>query len=352
MDLSQLTFAYQPRYPEDYRPGIGIIGCGGIVRGGHLPAYQKYGVNVVGVYDISPEAMAEVQKKFSVKHIFHSLDELLEHPEIAVVDIATHPAERVALIRQALAAGKHVLSQKPFAPDLATAHALVQEAEERGLRLAVNQNGRWSPAWRIATLLVQQGVVGEVLAVTHMFEMNYSWITGTAFDTIPHVAIYDYAIHWIDITRCWLEQKTVASVRAREYRTPNQPVASKACWGMWAEFVYEDGTSALLRGINCTPTRQNGHPFWLHGSEGTIRGSTLGNDFLELERAGVFIRYPLRGGWFPDGFAGTMGELLCAIAEEREPYNSARHNLLTLEMTLAACRSAKENVAAVALQKL
>ena len=43
-----------------------------------------------------------------------------------------------------------------------------------------------------------------------------------------------------------------------------------------------------------------------------------------------------------DGFAGAIGELLCAIADGREPYNSARHNLLSLESTLAACASADE----------
>ena len=44
-----------------------------------------------------------------------------------------------------------------------------------------------------------------------------------------------------------------------------------------------------------------------------------------------------------------MAELLSAIAEDREPYNSARHNLLSLELTLAACRSADANGAPVAL---
>lgn len=48
----------------------------------------------------------------------------------------------------------------------------------------------------------------------------------------------------------------------------------------------------------------------------------------------------LPGAWFPDGFAGAMGELLCAIAEDREPYNAAAHNLLSLHLTLEACRSA------------
>jgi hypothetical protein len=80
----------------------------------------------------------------------------------------------------------------------------------------------------------------------------------------------------------------------------------------------------------------------VHGSAGTIRGSVRrGSDFVELERDGATTRYQLRGEWLPDGFAGAMGELLSAIAEGREPFNSARHNLLSLQMTLAACRSAE-----------
>jgi hypothetical protein len=51
----------------------------------------------------------------------------------------------------------------------------------------------------------------------------------------------------------------------------------------------------------------------------------------------------------PDGFAGTMGELCSAIAEDREPFNSGRHNLLSVELTLAACRSAELDGAPVAV---
>ena len=48
----------------------------------------------------------------------------------------------------------------------------------------------------------------------------------------------------------------------------------------------------------------------------------------------------LDGVWFDDGFAGAMGELLCAIEEDREPENSARRNLPSLELCFAAVASA------------
>jgi len=49
---------------------------------------------------------------------------------------------------------------------------------------------------------------------------------------------------------------------------------------------------------------------------------------------------PLQGSWFREGFIGTMGELLCAIEEDREPSNSARENLKSLQFCHAALRSA------------
>jgi hypothetical protein len=48
----------------------------------------------------------------------------------------------------------------------------------------------------------------------------------------------------------------------------------------------------------------------------------------------------LGGSWFRDGFHGTMAELLCAIEEKRQPYNSARDNLESLAMCFAAVASA------------
>jgi hypothetical protein len=138
-----------------------------------------------------------------------------------------------------------------------------------------------------------------------------------------------------------MEGRAPLAVRAREYRTPNQPSEGKTPWGAWIEVEYDRGTSAMVRGVGCSETSRPSQPFWVHGTEGTIRGSVLGCDFVEVEKDGVFVRYQLEGDLHLDRFAGTMGELMCAIAEDREPYNSGRHNLLSLELTLAAVMSAE-----------
>jgi predicted dehydrogenase len=345
--------AYQPSFPKDKSLGIGILGCGNIVRNAHLPAYAKHGLKVVGVYDPSEAACLDAREKFGVA-IFKDPQELLRHPEVQVVDVATHPEPRFGLIMKALQAGKHVLSQKPLALTLQQAQSLVLEAKKNGVLLAVNQNGRWAPPWRLATLLIQKGVIGQVQSVTHFFDINFSWVPGTPFDKIPHFAIYDYSVHWIDIIRCWMEDKKALSVRARDFRVAGQPAQGAANWGLNVELEFEGGAQACIRGAGCSNSLQPGHPFWIHGSEGTLRGAVLNSkrsDFLQLEKDGSIHDFSLEGQWFNDGFAGSMGELLSAIAEKRQPYNSAEHNLLSLQITLAACQSADQDARPVTLEE-
>lgn len=339
----------KPHLPEPPLPGVGIIGVGGIVKQAHLPAYNRYGIPVVGVYDVNSAATEGVQEAFGVPTVYASLDDLLADPAVAVVDIATFPAARAELIHRALAAGKHVLSQKPLALDMETARGLVEAASRRGVTLAVNQNGRWAPAWRVATRLIDGGAIGDVISITHQIERSFRWTIGTHFEQIPHWAIYDYAVHWVDICRCWLAAKEPVAVRASDWRTPNQPASSLTPWGFGIEIKCADGTSASIRGVGNEPVADAGHPFVVHGTAGAIRGSVLGNDDVALVRDGTTTRYALDGAWFPDGFAGTMGELMTAIAEQRDPFNSARHNLLSLELTLAAVRSAELDGAPVAV---
>jgi predicted dehydrogenase len=352
--LAERSLEYRPSFPPRYLPGVGLVGCGDIARSWHLPAYGQYGVDVVGVYDPAPEATEGIRDRFPfVRRVFASLDELLADEEIEIVDVATRPDVRPQLIRRALDAGKHVLAQKPLALDVPAARRLVEEAEERDLRVAVNQNGRWSPPWRIATLLIEQGAIGDVIAVTHVLDRPLPPLVGTHFDEIEHFVIYDYFVHWIDICRCWLDGNTVEAVRALDYRTPDQPAEARSPWAAWVEIHYANGASALIRSVGEGRTDRPSCPFWIHGTEGTIRGSVLlGSDFIELERNGVRTSYTLEGAWYPDGFAGALAELVTAIAENREPFNSARHNLLSLQMTLAACRSAEEGARAVSLDEI
>lgn len=331
---------HRPAIPAQ-RPAIGVLGCGAIARSAHLPAYRQYGLRVAGAWSRSG---ADVSAFPEVGRVYASAEELLADPEVGIVDLATGPDGRLDWLRRCVAAGKHVLTQKPLvntAADLTALRGVLDEADAAGVRIAVNQNGRWAPAWRLATLLVREGAIGDVVGVTHLHDKPLPPIAGTPFDEVDHMLISDYLMHWIDISCAWLGSP-VRRVSASDARVPGQPEEAKNPWSATVSLAATSGATALLRVVGDVKAARDGVPFWIHGVEGTIRGSVLlGSDTLALEHAGAVTPYVLSGEWFVDGFAGTMGELMSALAEGREPENSARRVAGSVAVMLAATESAR-----------
>src|SRR6476619_4810298 len=83
-----LDLDYKPKIPQNKAMGIGIVGAGAIVQACHLPAYRMGGLRIVGIYDIERVHAVKAAQDFAIPHVFAALDELLDHPEIAIVDIA------------------------------------------------------------------------------------------------------------------------------------------------------------------------------------------------------------------------------------------------------------------------
>ena len=333
----------RPRFPP--RPGgVAILGCGAIAQSAHLPAYEQYGVGVVGVWSRTPDTTTGVRDRFPfVERVYSSAQELLDDPRVRFVDIATPARGRVRWVEAAVEAGKHVLVQKPLVDtreDLVALESVLQRARARGISVAANQNGRWAPPWRLATLLLRGGAVGEVVGVTHLHDKPLPPLVGTPFDDLDHMLLTDYLNHWVDITHCWLEPASVATVQASDSRVPGQPEGARNPWSATMNLTADSGATATLRIAGNAVTGSPAAPFWVHGTEGTIRGSVLGSDRLSVERPAGTVDYRLPGAWFVDGFAGTMGELMCGVTQGREPENSAGTAVTTVKVMLAARDSA------------
>ena len=147
--------------PEHQR-AVAIIGAGGIVEGAHLPAYARAGVRVVGITDLDQERAQRVAAAFDIPRVYASVDELLADSSVEVVDIAVPVAAQPPLFRAAIAAGKHILAQKPFALDPQTAAELAALAESAGLVAAVNQQMRYDEGIAAAHRMVELGWIGPV----------------------------------------------------------------------------------------------------------------------------------------------------------------------------------------------
>ena len=138
----------RPSFPPS-PDGVAILGCDTIAQSAHLPAYEQYGVGVVGVWSRNPETTAGVRDRFPfVERVYSSPDELLADPRVRFVDIATPTEGRMRWVEAAVDAGKHVLVQKPLAgttQELTALESVLERARAGAVRVAANQNGRWTP---------------------------------------------------------------------------------------------------------------------------------------------------------------------------------------------------------------
>jgi predicted dehydrogenase len=334
------SLPYQPRNPKN-APNIGLIACGGITQN-HLKAYKKAGYNVVALCDLIPER-AEKRRDEFYPEAFVTTDyrELLGRDDISVVDIATHPKERFPLIEAALQSGKHVLSQKPFVLDLASGEHLIRLAEKQNVRLAVNQNGRWSPHWSFAREAVKAGLLGDVFGLHLGVHWNHMWTKGTPFEKIYDLIFYDFAIHWFDFAASILGTEKAAT---RVYATRAYATGQEGKPPMLAQAMMEfPGGQSSLR-FDAAVRHGSLDQTFIAGTLGTLHstGPDLGTQSVTVTTEAGSVSPTLTGNWFPDGFHGTMSELLCAIEENREPSNSAKNNLNSLALCFAAIASATD----------
>lgn len=328
---------YEPPVTARYKPGIALVGAGGISFA-HLDAYRKAGYKVRVICNRTLSKAQERRDSFFPEaDVTDSLDAVLRRNDIEIVDITTHPGDRYSMIEHALDAGKHVLSQKPFVLDLDAGNRLVDRADRQGLRLAVNQNGRWAPHLSYMREAVRAGRIGDVISCHTGVHWNHGWIKGTPFEEIDDLLFFDFAIHWFDFLVSLIGSRAERVYATRAHAT-GQDVAPPLLGQAMVAF---DGGQASLVFDGATRFGPSDRTY-IAGTAGSLTsiGPNLGEQSVEVFTEAGVGRPVLSGTWFNDGFHGAMAELMCAIEQKRAPLNSARDNLDTLALTFAAVASA------------
>jgi predicted dehydrogenase len=146
---------------------FGLIGCGWIVERCHAPSLRRVDeVEVAAVADPAPGRAELVGAGFGLASQDVHLDyrELLARDDVEAVSIATPPTTHRAILEAAVAAGKHVICEKPIATTLADADAMVAAASAAGRVFAMYHNYLYYKGPRKARELIDAGAIGEVLA--------------------------------------------------------------------------------------------------------------------------------------------------------------------------------------------
>jgi predicted dehydrogenase len=277
------------------QPRAAVVGTGfiGIV---HVDALRRLGIEITGMVGSSPERVREKARTQPLPEPYDSFEAMLADPRVDVVHLTSPNHLHFPQARAALAAGKHVVCEKPLGVSSAETGELLALARDSGLVHAVNFNIRHYPQCREARERVAAGAIGDVRLVTGaylqdwlLYDSDWNWRLeddrGGALR-----AVGDIGSHWIDlmtyVTGCQVEAvmadlTTFIPVRRR-------PVGPVETFGGGAgggetvpvEIHTEDTASILLRlegGARATvtvsqlsPGRKNALTLQIDGSESAL----------------------------------------------------------------------------------
>ena len=186
--------------------GIGIIGYGriGAEHAGWIAAAVE-GLRVVAADDVTP-ARRELAASRGLK-TYSDMGALLADPAVGAVLVSTPTAMHFDHASRALAAGKHVMVEKPMALDLEQSRKLVDDARRRGRVLSVFHNRRWDLDYLTVKAAIESGAFGKVINVESRLGQFASCVGPAAKEYHPTWrneryfgggGLYDWGSHFVD----------------------------------------------------------------------------------------------------------------------------------------------------------
>ncbi|MFM9107574.1 MAG: Gfo/Idh/MocA family protein [Chloroflexota bacterium] len=315
------------------------IGVGGFGRSWADLASAAPGIGYAGAVDPDPAARAWARDELGLpgERLFPSFADALLGAEFEAVLLATPPATHHVIGLQAIAAGRHVLVEKPLAATLDDAATLVAAAAAAGTVLMVSQNYRHRPPARAMQAAIREGAVGRLVAVrcAHRRDTRTLFPPGNFRYAMRHPLVIDMAIHHMDLLRMLTGQE-VTALDARGWRVPDSPYLHDPA--VAALLTLADGTMVRYEGDWAThgpETSWNGE--WeVMGEDGVLRWTGGVDDALTgrvtLERWGESPReLPLPELPFRDR-GGTLEAFRRAVEEGIDPETSGRDNLGSLRI--------------------
>lgn len=182
-----------------------VIGTG-FIGGVHVQMLRRLGVQVRGVLGSSPERGAAQAAAMGVAHAYDTLDDLLADERVNVVHVTSPNHAHYAQVKAILAAGKHVICEKPLAMTSAQSAEMVEIAAASGKVAAVCYNIRFYPLNQQAHEMARTGTLGDIRLVSGHYHQDWlakptdwNWrLQSEIGGTLRSVG--DIGTHWVDLT--------------------------------------------------------------------------------------------------------------------------------------------------------
>jgi predicted dehydrogenase len=312
-----------------------------------LPEVEE--LKVVAWVDASAEALKEARTELDLDPAccFLSVDEMLRTVDVDGVLITAALPGHVPVAEAALKAGKHVLTEKPFAPSVADAQRLVDLADQQDRVLMVSQNYRFFPAPLVAAQLVADQHVGAVYAVDLVFRRHTPEPTAR-HAALVHPLLMDMAIHHFDLLRMVLDGEPEA-VYCHSWQPPASKFSDPAAAAMVVQFG--GGVVITYQGswVSTGPVTPWAGEWRMECTQGEIlwtsRGGVNGSveaDWVKVRKPGAEVKSVPLPTLRHRGRAGSLAAFAKTVTSGKAPdYTSlGRNNVGSLKFMQAAIESA------------
>lgn len=233
---------------------IGIIGCGGIANGKHMPALKKQkDVQMVAFCDIIEERAVKAAKDYGTPDAktYTDYKKLLEDKTIDVVHVCTPNKEHSFITIDALEAGKHVMCEKPMAKTYAEAKAMLDAAKRTGRKLTIGYQNRHTPQALYVKQACDEGVLGDIYyanAIALRRRAVPTWGVFLNEDEQGGGPLIDIGTHALDLTLWCMNNYKPKMVVGTKYRKLADQTQTANAWGDWdpKEFTVEDSAFGFV----------------------------------------------------------------------------------------------------------
>lgn len=233
---------------------IGIIGCGGIANGKHMPSLAKLDdVEMVAFCDIIEERAEKAKKDFGTPDakVYTDYKELLKDKSIDVVHVCTPNREHSFITVDALEADKHVMCEKPMAKTYEEAKKMLDAAKRTGKKLTIGYQNRQNPETQYLKAACDAGELGEIyFAKAHAVRRRAvpTWGVFLNEEEQGGGPLIDIGTHALDITLWTMNNYKPKMVVGKTYRKLADQTNTANAWGDWdpKEFTVEDSAFGFI----------------------------------------------------------------------------------------------------------
>ena len=215
---------------------VGIIGCGGIANGKHMPSLKQVeGVEMVAFCDLLVERAEKAKAEYGAPgaKVYLDYHELLADPSIEVVHVLTPNRSHAEISVAAMRAGKHVMCEKPMAINSAEAKWMLDTARETGKKLTIGYQHRQKAAGIYAKKYIESGALGEIYyANCYAIRRRGTPNWGVFLNEYEQGGgpVIDIATHSLDLTLYLMDNYEPAVVLGRTHKALEHPEAGNI-WG-------------------------------------------------------------------------------------------------------------------------